>query len=211
MINLREWALPVYTIMMQMAAGTMLMLWLVYIGVARRYGKLVADQLSHNLVMIVFVTVIAAMIGSHFHLSRPFLSVFAVMNLKSSWLSREVFFTIVFAALVGSLWLLQRLRIGPPRVYLAVGWGAVAMGLVTVYCMSHVYLLPTQVAWNSLVTPVTFFSTAFLLGNLAMAALLLINLYLGELRSGTGPGDPAACHSTNTRVGGSRVGDGHAG
>lgn len=186
MINLREWALPVYTIMMQMAAGTMLMLWIVYTGAARRHGKPVADRLSHNLVMIILVTVIAAMIGSHYHLSRPFFSILAVMNLESSWLSREVFFTVVFAALVGGLWLLQRLRIGPPLAHLIVGWGAVIMGIITVYCMSHVYLLPTQAAWNSLVTPVTFFSAAFLLGTLALSALLLINLYLGELRQAPG-------------------------
>ena len=182
MINLREWALPVYTIMMQMAAGTMLMLLTVYTVTLRRYGRDVADQFSHNLVMIVFLTVVGAMIGSHYHLSRPYLSLFAVMNFKSSWLSREITFTVAFAVLVGVFWLSQRYHVGSVAARLVVGWLAVLMGMVTVYCMAHVYLLPSQTAWNTFVTPVTFFSAALLLGNLAVVALLLMNLYLAHLQ-----------------------------
>lgn len=185
MINLREWALPVYTIMMQMAAGSMLTLGVFYTLNVYQHGKRVADLLSRNLVMIIFITVAAAMVGSHYHLSRPYFSIFAVMNFKSSWLSREVAFTIAFAVLVGVLWLLQRYQSGGVRLCLVVWWGAVAMGLLTVYCMSHVYMLPTQVAWNSLATPVMFFSTTVLLGNLAVASLLLMNLYLALLREET--------------------------
>ena len=118
MINLREWALPVYTIMMQMAAGSMLMLWLVYTQIVRRYDRATADRVSHNLVMIIFFTIAAAAIGSHYHLSRPFFSILAVSNFKTSWLSREIAFTIAFAVAVGALWLMQRYDIGAFRVRL---------------------------------------------------------------------------------------------
>lgn len=186
MINLREWALPVYTIMMQMAAGSMLVLWVVYTYVLRRYDRATADRVSHNLVMIIFATVSAAVVGSHYHLSRPYFSIFAVRNFKHSWLSREVAFTIAFAVCVGALWLMQRYKLGSFRLRLATGWSAVIMGVATVYSMSRVYLLPTQIAWNSLTTPVAFFGATLLLGSIANAALLLMNLYLAVLRDETG-------------------------
>ena len=186
MINLREWALPVYTIMMQMAAGGMLILWIVYSQAVRRHGEEIADRLIHNLVLIIFITVIAAIIGSHYHLSRPLLSIRSVMNFKTSWLSREVIFTIFFAMLIGVLLFLHSYQIGSITIHLAVGWCAVAMGIVTVYCMSRVYMLPTQAAWNSFATPIAFFSATLLLGNLAVSALLLMNLHLAVLREETG-------------------------
>src|SRR5690606_36707035 len=108
-------------------------------------------------------------------------------NFKTSWLSREIAFTIAFAFLTGVLWFMQRYKIGSLRLQLATGWGAVIMGFLTVYCMSRVYLLPTQIAWNSAATPVAFFSATFLLGSIAVSALLLMNLYLAVLHEGTNP------------------------
>lgn len=187
MINLREWALPVYTIMMQMAAGSMLILWLLYNAIARRWDRATADRISHNLVMIIFVTAFASVVGSHYHLSRPFFSVLALSSLGTSWLSREVAFTVLFVLLMGVVWLLQRYKRGSSKLLLAVGWLAVLMGIATVYCMSRVYLLPTQVAWNSITTPIAFFGAMLLLGGMAVAALLLMNLYLALLRTEADP------------------------
>jgi len=182
MVNLREWALPVYTIMMQMAVGGMLILWVIYAQAARRGQAALATRISQDAVIVIFVTAAAAVVGSHFHLSRPLLSYLAFNNLGTSWLSREVLFTVLFVLLVGLLWLLQRYAVGSPKLRLATGWAAVLMGLATVYSMSQVYLLPPQVAWNSLTTPVAFFAATILLGGLAVSALLLMNLYLLMLR-----------------------------
>lgn len=182
MINLREWALPLYTIMMQMAAGTMLTLWTVYTLTARRHGQATAERLSRYLVTIIFVTVAVSMVGSHFHLSRPFYSFFALSNIGSSWLSREIMFTVLFAFSVGVLWLGQLTGLLGARARLIIGWIAVAFGIITVYCMANVYMLPTQIAWNTPATPIMFFSTTILLGSLAIAALLLMTLYLADLQ-----------------------------
>ncbi|MBK9746348.1 MAG: dimethyl sulfoxide reductase anchor subunit [Chloroflexi bacterium] len=181
MVNLREWALPVYTIMMQMSAGSMLALWVLYTVALRRYGPEIATKLTKNPLIVIVVTVITAMIGSHYHLSRPAFSLFAVLNFQSSWLSREVGFTVVFAGLAGLLLLVLLYRPNAVKGQLALGWGAVTMGVVTVYAMSRVYLLPTQIAWNSVATPIAFFCAMVLLGVIGMAVVLLINLYLFTL------------------------------
>lgn len=181
MINLREWALPVYTIMMQMSAGSMLALWVMYTLILRRYGPAFANKLARNPTLVIFVTVVAAMIGSHFHLSRPAFSIFAVLNFQSSWLSREVGFTVLFALLVGLLLVLNFYRPHAVKAQMVIGWCAVSMGVVTVYAMSRVYLLPTQIAWNSVATPIAFFCAMLLLGVIGITVVLLINLYLFTL------------------------------
>lgn len=185
MVNLREWALPIYTIMMQMAAGSMLILWLTYTWTLLRYGNDTAGKLSKKPIIIIFVTVATAMLGSHYHLSRPAFSIFAVLNFGSSWLSREVGFTVFFALLVGSLMLLIHYRVHAVKTHLLVGWAAVIMGVMTVYAMSQVYLLPTQIAWNSLATPIAFFCAMIVLGVIAVSVLLLMNLYLSILGKDT--------------------------
>ncbi|MCA9889199.1 MAG: dimethyl sulfoxide reductase anchor subunit [Anaerolineae bacterium] len=181
MVNLREWALPIYTIMMQMSAGSMLALWVINIVVLRRYGHDIAIKLIKNPTLIIFVTVATAMIGSHYHLSRPAFSLFAILNFQSSWLSREVAFTVLFALLVGILLLLIFYRPHAAKAQLVTGWGAVTMGVITVYAMSRVYLLPTQIAWNSITTPIAFFCAMVLLGGIGVTVILLINLYIFTL------------------------------
>jgi anaerobic dimethyl sulfoxide reductase subunit C (anchor subunit) len=56
-----------------------------------------------------------------------------------------------------------------------IAWLAALIGLVLVFSMSRVYMLPTEPAWNSWTTPISFFATTFLLGALAMGAAFVAN------------------------------------
>jgi anaerobic dimethyl sulfoxide reductase subunit C (anchor subunit) len=48
--------------------------------------------------------------------------------------------------------------------------------------MARIYLLPTQVAWNSPATITYFAGTTLILGAMAMAALLIMDLKFSEVR-----------------------------
>jgi anaerobic dimethyl sulfoxide reductase subunit C (anchor subunit) len=181
-MNLREWALPVYTILMQLAIGAFTALWIIRQFSAKHLSKEELDRLVRHPLSIIFLTVIAGMIGSHFHLSRPYLSFFAILNLRSSWLSREVLFTVLFMLTIGSLWLLQVTHRVKEKQVSALGWVGVLFGFVAVFCMSRIYLIPTQIVWNTPITIYTFYSTAVLLGALAMAAILVLDLKFLEIR-----------------------------
>ena len=78
-MNLREWALPVYTILMQLAIGGFLTLWTIRSLSASKLSKAELDSLTRNPLTIIFITVIVGIIGSHFHLSRPYLSFLAAL------------------------------------------------------------------------------------------------------------------------------------
>ena len=47
--------------------------------------------------------------------------------------------------------------------------------------MAHIYLLPTQAAWNTPITILSFFTTALLLGVMALASLSIMDLRYSEL------------------------------
>jgi len=87
-MNLREWALPLYTILMQLAVGTLLVLWILRFLYLKQFGESIMDRILRRPVMVMFFTILAAIIGSHLHLSNPLLSFLAVLNVKNSWLSR---------------------------------------------------------------------------------------------------------------------------
>lgn len=181
-MNIREWALPVYTILIQMSVGMLLTLWCLRLLGSKKIGKESIDRVVRDPLLIINTTIIFGMIGAHFHLSRPYLSFLAVSNFRTSWLSREIVFTVLFFLCSATLWFLQWYRIGNWGINSALGWLAIFFGVVTVYCMGSIYLLPTQAAWNMPETILTFYGSMLLLGVMALATILIMDLRFMEIR-----------------------------
>jgi anaerobic dimethyl sulfoxide reductase subunit C (anchor subunit) len=182
-MNVREWALPVYTILMQIAAGILLMLWIIRQQGKSKLGRDKMTQMTDTPLTIVFLTIVFAMIGAHFHLSKPYLSLLAILNIRTSWLSREIVFTILFFFSVAAIWYLRRRASHRWGLETHLGWIAIVFGWANIYCMAQIYLLPTQVAWNSKVTITYYAGTTLLLGAMAMAALLIMDFRFAEIRN----------------------------
>ena len=181
-MNVREWALPVYTILMQISAGILLTLWIIRLKGSKKLSEEEMNLMLNTPITITFFTTIFAMIGAHFHLSKPYLSLMSILNLRTSWLSREIIFTILFFISVGFLWLLQMRKSNQPRLKSLLGWIAIIFGLANIYCMAQIYLLPTQISWNSPLTITYFAVTTGLLGVMATAAILIMDLRFTEVR-----------------------------
>lgn len=174
-MNLREWALPVFTILIQLATGSLLALWLIRTFIAKLQGREL-DRFTRVPILILFSTIVIAIIGAQFHLSKPYLSFLAVSNFMRSWLSREIIATVLFSLSTGILTFLIWFVPGRFKLKNALGWLAAFFGLVSVLCMAQVYLLPTQVAWNSATTILAYFVETALLGTTALGAILLMDL-----------------------------------
>jgi anaerobic dimethyl sulfoxide reductase subunit C (anchor subunit) len=179
-MNVREWALPVYTILMQLATGALSVLWIIRSRFVSKFGAESVDRACENSILVVFFTVAVAMAGSHFHLSKPHLSFLAVTNLGSSWLSREIFLSVLFFSSVGLLWFLGWRKLHLRKT--SVGWLAIFFGWANLYCMAIIYMLPTQIAWDTPITMVSFVCTALLLGTMALTTLLIMDLKYSDLR-----------------------------
>ena len=88
-----------------------------------------------------------------------------------------VFFLALFL-----LWILSRFKKDYRKLITALGWLSILFGFVMVYCMARIYMLPTQAAWNSSTVIVSFFATTFLLGTMAIACLLVLDLKFAEIQ-----------------------------
>lgn len=110
----------------------------------------------------------------------PYFSFLAVLNFGTSWLSREIVFTILLliscALLAYLIWFVR----GHGRLKIALGWFSVACGWIVIYCMASLYLLPTQPIWHTPVTILKFFGSALLLGAAVAGALLIMDTVFSE-------------------------------
>lgn len=185
-MNVREWALPVYTILMQLAVGALLILWSIRTFIKSSLSSVEIDRVIRNPVLVISFTTAVAMLGAHFHLSKPFHSFLAIRNFQSSWLSREIVFTILFFLATSYLWFLTRYREDRQNLITYVGWVAILFGLVIVYCMASIYLIPTQVAWNSSTVIISFYIAMLLLGIVTIALLLVLDLKFSEIQKSEG-------------------------
>jgi anaerobic dimethyl sulfoxide reductase subunit C (anchor subunit) len=112
-----------------------------------------------------------ALAASLLHLGHPVQAWLALTNVRTSWLSREVLLAAAFVACLLVTALLGRTRAGSPGVHGLMLVGAV-VGVLAVAAMSRLYMVPTQPAWDRIVTPVSFFATTLLLG--IVVVLLLV-------------------------------------
>ena len=174
-MNLQEWALVVFTILAQMSVGSFLVLGIVHFFAARVAGAEEADRLSDRALLAIGPVLVLAMLASLWHLGNPLNAPRAVTNLGTSWLSREIFSGVLFAVSGAVFAIMQWRKIGSFAVRNAAAWIAAIIGVAFVVSMSMIYMLPTQPAWNTIVTPLSFLTTTALLGLFATGAAFVTN------------------------------------
>ncbi len=130
------------------------------------------SQLSVALSFVTPALMALAMLVSFLHLGSPLKSWRAFFNLRSSWLSREIFLAAWFFAASTGLALWQLFRLTDAETQNIAALATLASGLGLVFVMAQVYRLRTVPKWNSIVTPISFFITAFLLGALLVAGFV---------------------------------------
>lgn len=172
-----EWPLIVFTTVMQMAVGSFVILGGVHFFAVRRYGTAAADKLSDYALLAIGPAVALSIILSLLHLGNPMNAPYAIAHLGTSWLSREIILALVFSGIGAVFALLQWRKIGSSALRSGLALVGAAVGLVLVYAISMVYQIATIPAWNTPLTTVSFFLTAFLLGSLAIGAALVVNYW----------------------------------
>ncbi len=172
---LREFALITFTILAQMAVGAFLVLGVVNFFVTRKAGRGEADRMGDRSLIAIIVVLGLGLLASLLHLGNPLGAPRAVTNYATSWLSREILCGVLFATLGVIFAAMQWFKWGTPIVRTIIAYITAAVGVVFVYSMSMIYMLPTQHGWNNLATPISFFTTTLMLGSLAMGAAFVAN------------------------------------
>ncbi len=126
--------------------------------------------------ILAFPAVVLGLIASTFHLAKPLSFINGLSNIGSAWISREgvvgILFVIAVVLLIGT-WVLKDLR--PVRTLLAILAGLLGIVLLYVQAMAYATVRPIP-AWNTPVTVLLFFASAFALGALGVATLLSTGL-----------------------------------
>ena len=174
-MTVREWALVTFTILAQMSVGAFVVLGIVHSYANRKAGMQEADRLSDRALVAIIITLGLGMLASLLHLGNPLRAPTAVTNLATSWLSREILSGVAFAVLGVIFAAMQWFKWGTYAVRNVIAWIAAAVGLVLVYCMSRVYMIPEQPAWNTMVTLLSFYIATLMLGVLALGAAFVAN------------------------------------
>jgi anaerobic dimethyl sulfoxide reductase subunit C (anchor subunit) len=166
----KEWSLIVNSLVIQLAAGLFTFL--------AAYRQIFSDQAGGEALVTQAICgmrltgplIVTGMILSLFHLGRPFRAYRAVTQIKTSWLSREVFFTAAFLALWAfSTWL----DAGTTARMLWV-WLTVLAGLLCVLSMSGIYAATGIPGWSGLHAYLHFFGTLIVFGSVSSTIILLL-------------------------------------
>ncbi|MFI2754999.1 dimethyl sulfoxide reductase anchor subunit family protein [Cellulomonas sp. P22] len=173
-MNTHELPLVAFTILAQMSVGSFVILGLVQLSLVRKHGQEAVDKLSTPALYAIGPAIVLGLIASMLHLGNPINALNSINHLGSSWLSREIFSGSAFAGLGAIFAVVQWRRWLTPLLRQILAGITALVGLVLVWCMSMVYMLPTVPAWNHWATPVSFFTTTFLLGALAIGAAFVI-------------------------------------
>jgi anaerobic dimethyl sulfoxide reductase subunit C (anchor subunit) len=170
-MNTTELALVIFTIFAQMSVGAFLVLGGVHFFATRYAGLEEADKLSTYALLAIGPVMVAGLIVSFLHLGNPINAPRAIMNLGTSWLSREILFGVLFAGAGFLFALMQWRKWGSPGLRNIIALVAAVFGLGLVFSMAMVYYsLPAVPAWNNWATLVSFFATTILLGAVAISA-----------------------------------------
>lgn len=172
---MKERSLIIFTILSQMAVGAFLTLGVLFYLAALEIGVDTALQLSDASLLAIGSVMVLSLLVSLFHLGSPLNAWRAIVNLRSSWLSREILFALLFTT-GGALFSgLQWFRLGSSDMRVMLAFLVVVFGISLVYCMARVYMLRTVHPWNTWITPVSFFITSLLLGGLAVLVVITLS------------------------------------
>jgi anaerobic dimethyl sulfoxide reductase subunit B (iron-sulfur subunit) len=182
--GLREWSLVAFTLLGQLAAGLSLSLMATHWWIGQRGDRVALDRLEQLGLPLVSALILLAMALSLLHLGSPLRASRAVLNLRFSWLSREILLAVLF--LVTGLLAAGGHYVRPDVRAIAQPASAIC-GLLFVWGMSRVYMLRTVPVWNRPSTILSFLGTSLLLGGLLTGALLSTVLAVTGQSSAVGP------------------------
>lgn len=162
-----EWPLMMFTLLTQLAVGSFLIL--VLIRSLLKTEQKEANQLLLFGVKAVGVTMGIALVFSLFHLGTPSGAYRSILNLGSSWLSREILTAGGFFV----LWFVTYLQLRKGSYSSVLGWITSFVGLLAIFSMGSIYATSIRPAWDNANTYLAFYGTTVLFGSVGATLSLL--------------------------------------
>jgi anaerobic dimethyl sulfoxide reductase subunit C (anchor subunit) len=170
MIFAEEWPLMSFTLLCQLAVGTFILLMLIKTSMSNKDSQ-AAKAINFGFTAVGPITVLA-LIFSVFHLGNPLGAPRSILNLGSSWLSREILTSGGFLALWFVFWWLSR----KGKESNALGWIAALVGLSAVFSMASIYSSSIRPAWDNVNTYIAFFGATLAMGVLGASSTIIFGM-----------------------------------
>ncbi|MDH4196193.1 MAG: dimethyl sulfoxide reductase anchor subunit [Candidatus Aminicenantes bacterium] len=181
----REWPLVAFTLLGQLATG----FYLFFVVPVMFVGRPAQGSEGRNAILYATAAVIGmlgvAAAASFFHLGRPLKAPNALSNLRTSWLSREILFELLFLISLAGLFVLVWLGRGEGVPAKAAAGLAGSFGILFLVSMARLYMVPGVPAWNRAATPVSFFLATMTLGSLGALAVSEVISGAYQIEEGT--------------------------
>ncbi|WP_280770649.1 dimethyl sulfoxide reductase anchor subunit family protein [Salipaludibacillus daqingensis] len=162
-----EWQLLLFTLMMQAAVGTFM-----FVVIVRSQSKLeinLREKITRTGLIFTGPLVVIGILLSAFHLGDPFGAYRSIMNVSTSWLSREILFTGLFFVMWAVAFILDR----KGKWNTLYGWVTVMVGAAAIVSMASIYATSIIPAWSNFNTYLTFFGTAVFFGASIMILIIM--------------------------------------
>jgi len=175
----KDWSLIAFTLLMQLSAG-LIVIYDLFLLFPLFRSKVEIPWRFQWILLIALAAAILGISASLMHLGNPLNMFKSASNLAHSWLSREIASVLLYTLLLGLVTLLHFIMPSAGRsLKWLVDFTAIA-GLVLIFVMSRIYMIPTRPVWNSIFTPAGFYLTAIILG---ASLLLLFQIQKGSFAS----------------------------
>ncbi len=185
-MNSNEWPLVFFTILSQLSVGILFAAFVLSFFLKDTDAPALAE-LKRILLIVALGSIGVALIISFLHLGSPQHAVYAVTNPGSSWLSREILLAIMYSLSLVICFTSWQYNIPHRSMFEYFFLASLLTGVILVWAMASVYMIPTVPLWNSPSTPVSFFNTSLILGSgvllVMVIGLALRNAELPEIRS----------------------------
>ncbi|MFP4065372.1 MAG: dimethyl sulfoxide reductase anchor subunit family protein [Bacteroidales bacterium] len=176
-MNSNEWPLVFFTLLTQISLG-IIIAGLLFSLVIKNTETSFPPDLKKLLLITALGCMVVALAISFFHLASPLHSVYALSNIGTSWLSREILLAslLTFSLLIATTSLYFNV---PHRDFFSYLFlASFIVGVILVWSMARIYMIETVPQWNTPSTPIAFFNTALMLGG--SFTLVLMALYFSK-------------------------------
>lgn len=176
-MNSNEWPLVFFTLLTQISLG-IIIAGLLFSLVIKNTETSVPPDFKKLLLITALGCMLVALAISFFHLASPLHSVYALSNIGTSWLSREILLAslLTFSLFIATTSLHFNIPHREFFGYLVLA--SFIVGVILVWSMARIYMIETVPQWDTPSTPIAFFNTALMLGG--SLTLVLMALYFSK-------------------------------
>jgi len=176
-MNSNEWPLVFFTLLTQISLG-IIIAGLLFSLVIKNTETSIPLDLKKLLMVTALGCMVVALAISFFHLATPLHSIYALSNIGTSWLSREILLVSMLAFCLFIAFSSLHFNIPHRDLFSYLFLAALVVGVILVWSMARIYMIQTVPLWNTPSTPIAFFNSALMLGG--SITLVLMALYFSK-------------------------------